>query len=104
MIPQEEVLPWMAASHQKPQAPAEEEVSTCITDSKYSPLVQEVLEAQLCLLVPSPPAKPNPFINERVQRDLASTEVGFPCVSFNFCTECIRSLLTAEFGAPMDEN
>lgn len=43
-------------------SPAGAEISICITHSEYSPLVQEVLEAQLCLLVPSPPAKPNPII------------------------------------------
>lgn len=52
--------PWMAAGQQKPQAPAEEEIPNRSAWPMYSPLVQEVLEAQQCLLVPSPPAKPNP--------------------------------------------
>ena len=57
------VLPWhlwVTASQQKPQAPAEEEISMHVTPRQYSPSALEVLEAQLCLLVPSPPAKPNP--------------------------------------------
>lgn len=41
-------------------APAEEEIPNRSAWPFYSPLVQEVLEAQQCLLVPSPPAKPNP--------------------------------------------
>lgn len=60
MVPREGGLPWHFQV--KPQNSAEEEISECIIPRENSPLVQEVLEAQLCLRVPSPPEKPNPVI------------------------------------------